>query len=86
MERHRLRSQGLIWREVEEEIIILDMEASLYASVNAAGRMLWLRLAEGASLDELASALEGEFGLERTRARADAAAFLGALKSQGLLA
>lgn len=86
MDTFRLRDRDLVWREVGDEVIILDMRASIYASVNESGRTLWLRLAEGASLDDLAGELETEYGLDPVDARRDAEAFLKSLQDRDLLA
>ena len=81
----RLRDQDLVWREVEDEIIILDTRASVYASVNEAGRVLWLKLAEGASLEDLSGELVRHYGLNEADATRDAEAFLQSLRDQDLL-
>ena len=85
MDRFRLREDDLVWREVEDEVIILDTRASVYASVNEAGRVLWLKLAEGASLDDLTGELVRHYGLNEADATRDAEAFLHALRDQDLL-
>lgn len=85
MEQLRLRERDLVWREVDDEIVILDIKASVYVGVNASGRVLWLRLVEGATLDELAAELEQVYGLPAASARRDASAFVEAMREQGLL-
>jgi hypothetical protein len=85
VDRFRLRDDDLVWREVEDEVIILDMRASVYASVNEAGRALWLKLAEGASLDDLTSELVRRYELNEADATRDAKAFLQSLRDQDLL-
>jgi hypothetical protein len=81
----RLREQDIVWRQVEDEIVILDMKASVYASLNNAGRVLWLRLVDGATLDDLVEELMSVYGLDPDTARVDAQAFVAALNQQGLL-
>ena len=82
----RLRDHDLVWREVGDEVIILDTRASIYASVNESGRVLWLRLAEGATLDDLVGELKREYELDSVDARRDAEAFLTSLRERDLLA
>jgi hypothetical protein len=50
---HVLRRDGMSWRELNGQIIVLDLNRSSYVSIDGAGGMLWLRLAGGATLDEL---------------------------------
>ena len=83
---HRLRSHELLWREVDDEIVILDLRRSVYASVNQSGRTLWLRLARGATSEDLAQELRSVYGREADVARQDAEAFLETVREQGLLA
>lgn len=85
MEQLHLREHDLVWREVEDEIVILDMKASVYAGVNASGRVLWLRLAAGATEIDLADELQRVYGLSAEVARADVTTFLAAMRAQDLL-
>lgn len=85
MEQLRLREHDLVWREVEDEIVILDMRESLYASLNEAGRVLWLRLVEGATFEELEQELTATYGLSPEAAHRDAHAFVSSLSEHGLL-
>jgi len=85
MEQLHLRENDLVWREVEDEIVILDMRASVYAGVNASGRVLWLRLAVGATEADLADELQRVYSLSPEVARTDVATFLAAMKAQDLL-
>jgi Coenzyme PQQ synthesis protein D (PqqD) len=81
----RLRDADLDWREVEGELVALDLRESRYLAVNRTGRVLWAALAEGSSRDELVEQIAGEFGVERARAEADVDAFTAELESRGLL-
>ncbi len=81
----RLRESALTWREIAGEIVAADLARSTYLSTNAAGTLLWSALVEGASSEELAARLVTQYRIERTQAEADVAAFLGALRENGLL-
>ena len=80
----RLRGEGLHWRRVEDEIVILD--GSRYLSVNASGVELWPLLAEGAERDQLIRRLVDVFDIDSGQATTDVDAFIEDLRSQGLLA
>jgi hypothetical protein len=47
--------------------------------------MLWKRLVDGTTRDELVGELVATFGLEHARAQTDVDAFLDDLRSRGLL-
>jgi hypothetical protein len=81
----RLRTRDLSWRDIDGEIVAVDVASSSYLSANPAGALLWSMLATGASRDELADRLVGTFGIERERADADVAAFLDSLSARNLL-
>lgn len=85
MEQIRLRTNELKWREIEREVVAVDVRTSTYLSANASGAVLWFRLAKGATHNDLAAALVASFGIDLEQARADVDAFLGELAAQGLL-
>jgi hypothetical protein len=85
-ESFRLRDAELEWREVEGEIVALDLRESTYLSVNRTGTVLWPRLAAGATRDELIASLTASFDVDEESAGRDLDAFLGALRERGLLA
>lgn len=82
----RLNEATVSWREVDGEIIALQLDSSEYLSTNGTGAILWKSLARGTSRDELISIIVGEFGIDPEKAAADTDAFLAALAAQGLLA
>jgi hypothetical protein len=81
----RLRPDALDWREVEGEIVALDVRASTYLAVNATGASIWPALLEGATRDELVNRLQGRFEIDQSRAEADVDAFLATLRQRDLL-
>ena len=85
MNRLKLREEGLTWREIDDEVVALDVETATYLSANASGRLLWRSLSEGATREELVSSLVEEFEIDADRAGADVDAFLGELSKRGLL-
>ena len=83
--RLRLRDTDLDWREVEGELVALDLRESRYLAVNQTGKQLWSALVDGATRVELVDRLVDAFEIERSQAEADTDAFLGDLESRGLL-
>ena len=82
----RLNPDAVSWREVDGEVLALDLGSSTYLATNPAGALLWLSLAEGASRDRLVELITEEFDVDGARAAEDVDAFLRHLESQGLLA
>lgn len=82
----RLRVERLTWREVDDELVVLDVEGSSYLNANAAASVLMKRLAAGiASLDDLVAALLAEFEIDASAAREDVDRFVAKLEKDGLL-
>lgn len=85
MKRYRLRGEGLSWRRIEDEVVVVDVPSSTYLSANDSGTVLWQALADGATHAELTALLVERFGIEREAAGADVEHFLGQLREQSLL-
>jgi hypothetical protein len=83
--RWKLRDADLDWREVEGELVALDLRESRYLAVNRTGQVLWAALAEGATRDQLVERLIEDFDIDQARAAADVDAFTAELESRDLL-
>jgi hypothetical protein len=81
----RLREADVVWRTVDDEVIVLDTRTWSYVSVNDTGGVLWDSLVAGATVGELAAKLSAAFGIDEATARADAGNFVDALDRHGLL-
>lgn len=75
----------MVWREVDGEIVALDVSTSTYIAVNPTGAFLWPSLVEGASQEELAQRLVQSYDVDLRRAAQDVAVFLAPLRERGLL-
>lgn len=73
------------WRKVGDEIIVLDLTSSKYLSINPSGAIMWQRLVDGATVDELASSLVETFKVSRDRALEDATDFVSVCLERGLV-
>lgn len=81
-----LKDTDIVWRSVENEIVILHRGDWEYLTVNEAGALLWTRLADGATRPELVSMLTSEYDIDEERAAGDVDAFLALLSERDLLA
>jgi Coenzyme PQQ synthesis protein D (PqqD) len=81
----QLRTDGLSWKQIDDEVVVLDGRGGTYLAINGSGSLLWLSLWQGATREELAHVLVDAFGIEPSRATADVDGFLGTLENQGLL-
>ncbi len=83
----QITADGVDAREIDGETVILDTRRSLYLAVNQSGTVLWRRLKQGATRDELVASLTESFdGIDAEVAAADVDAFLALLEEHDLLA
>ncbi len=83
--RHRLRATDITWREVNGELVVLDLRSSDYLSVNGTGAELWTLLVEGATVSELVTALIKTHEIDAPSAERDVRDFLAVLQQAQLL-
>lgn len=81
----QLRQAGLTWHVTGDDVVVLDLEGSVYLKLNASGRVLWERVAASCTEAGLVEALVEHYAIDEERAAADVAAFLAELDRRELL-
>ena len=81
----RINEDAVEWREVEGEVVALDVARSEYVAINETGTVLWRVLQAGATRDDLVSELVQAFEVDAETAARDVDAFLAALSERNLL-
>jgi hypothetical protein len=81
----KLRMDDITWREIDRDLVILDLRTSTYLTANASGTVLMRQLTEERTLAQLVQALVDAFDIPELRAQRDAAAFVDELAERGLL-
>ena len=81
----RLRRANLTWREVDGEIVALDLVSSTYFTTNKTGALLWAAMVEGTTVAELIALLRSKFDISEEQAEGDVRAFLQLLSAKGML-
>lgn len=81
----RLRSEGLSARELDGEIILLDLRASRYLSVSGVGVEIVNLLSEDRTEEELVAAVLEHYDVDEDVVRKDTHTFLAQLRDAGLL-
>ncbi len=84
-ERLSLDAERAVWREVGNEIVILDVPTATYLTLNSSAVTLWKRLGEGASPAELAAELVAIYEISEDKATAHVQGFLRALQERSLI-
>ena len=81
----RARLNGLAWRQADDEAVVLDLAAGRYHALNASGTLLWQRLADWATAEQLTAVLVSAFGIASADAARDVASFLAGCADAGLV-
>jgi|Tabmets5t2r1_1033131.scaffolds.fasta_scaffold03660_3 hypothetical protein len=81
----KLRDDRVRWRELDKEVVAVDLDSSTYLSTNGSGALLWLELAQGTTRDALVERLAQAYLIDAGTAANDVDAFLSELRGQGLL-
>ena len=82
----QLRHGNLTWQVVGDDVVVLDLEGSVYLKVNGSGRVLWEALTQPCNESALVATLVDQYGISAEQASADVATFLADLRSRDLLA
>lgn len=72
-------------RRVDDEYVILDVTSGRYFSLEEVGALIWKRLEDECTTDELVEAVVSGYDVDRDRAGADIAELIAELVEAGLI-
>jgi hypothetical protein len=81
----KLPTEGLTWREIDGETVLLDLHQSVYLRTNRTGTFLLRELVEGRDREDLVARLAEHYDLPEDTALADVETFVRNLQDRGLL-
>jgi len=81
----KLRLDDLTWREIDGDLVILDLRSSTYLTTNSSATVLMQQLTEERTLQQLIQALVDTFDIPEWRAHRDVKTFIDELGGRGLL-
>ena len=86
-QKFQINADDVVWRSArsDDEMVLLELSTSTYLTLNGSAKILWERLANGATAEDLAADLVARFQIPDDRALADAESFLSALTERGLV-
>ena len=79
------RSDTAMARELDGDIVILDIPSGRYFSINNVGAFVWHLLGDPIERDDIIDAVTDEFDVDRATAASDIDALLGQLVDAGLV-
>ncbi|MDE3096639.1 MAG: PqqD family protein [Chloroflexota bacterium] len=83
-ERYHLNPRVLC-RAVEDEAVLLDLDAGQYYGLNSVGYRIWSLLVDGHGIASICDAISCEFEISTDAVRPDVEAFIDSLCSRRLL-
>jgi hypothetical protein len=84
-EKLQLKVDDVVWREVGDDLVVLELSTSTYLTLNGTARYLWERLADATTLDGLIEMLVERYQISADQARSDTESFLSALADRELI-
>lgn len=78
-------AEGISWRDIKGELIVLQLASGEYFSFNEIGRLTWMALAEQQSIAQIVDAVIAEYDVPLAQAEADVVAFIQGLLGNKLL-
>lgn len=78
-------SPDVITREVEGELVLLDLESATYFGLNQVGSRMWALLGDLGSLRRVCEVMEREYAVPRAQLERDVLALARDLRDKGLL-
>lgn len=79
------RAPDVIFKQVGEELVLLDFDGAVYYGLDEVGARIWQLLGETDSVDAIVERLMGEYDVTRETLRADVERLLEELASRGLV-
>ncbi len=78
-------SEDILFKELDEEAVILDLSRGIYFGLDPVGRRVWELLVEHNVIGDVIDSLVEEFDVERERAERDVLALVSTLLEKGLV-
>lgn len=79
------QGDDVLWRQLDDRVLVLDVSRSRYLRLNRSGTLLWRALREPRTVDELVDHLRRSYDVSHEDATTDVEGFLADLREHGLL-
>jgi hypothetical protein len=73
------------WRDLNNELVILNLDSGEYFTFNDIGRVIWLSINDGKDVEGISKIIIEEYSVSRDEALSDIHMFISGLVSEGLL-
>lgn len=81
----QINQQDVVFTQLDDEGVILNLRSKYYFTVNATGLRVWQLLQKGLDQEAIVEQLMVEYDIDAATCRADVAALLAGFKREALL-
>jgi hypothetical protein len=74
-----------VWRIVDDEALIVDLESGGFFSLDRVGTEVWKGLQDGLDLAQIVDAIAGKYGVDEQTVQRDVSELLEDLNREGLM-
>ena len=78
------RAERAHWRELDDHVVILDVDSSVYLTLNSVGSLIWNEADGARTVEDLAAIVVDAFDVTPEVALRDSAQFVAAMVAEGL--
>jgi len=78
------RSARAHWRELDDHVVILNLDSSVYSTLNPVGSLIWNAADGRRTVDEIVAAVMDAFDVDEDTARRDTVNFAETMLAEGL--
>jgi Coenzyme PQQ synthesis protein D (PqqD) len=78
-------SPDVVFRDLEGEVVILDLARGRYFGLNPVGTRVWALIDAGTPVDRIVATVAGEYDAERAQIERDVLALIDELSLRGLI-
>jgi ABC-type Fe3+-hydroxamate transport system substrate-binding protein len=78
-------AKHVAWRKVDDEVVVLDLETSIYYSLNPTASEIWELIGKGLNEEEIAEEMAERYGQSVKKLKKDVAGLIKKMKKESLL-
>lgn len=78
-------TENIAWRNVNDEIVILNLKSGEYFTLNDVGQVIWTAITDEKNVEEIKMKIIDEYDVSKEKATGDIMQFITGMIEEGLL-
>ena len=83
--RYQIDPEKIVWRNIDDEAIILNLDSGVYYGLNKTGSLIWTLLSQKSATENIIGELSSSYGISKKQATQDVLAMLEGLAKESLI-